>query len=144
MKKDQLEKTLVEFGNYLLSEERVKNYIDNPNFPNKYMLAERLKKVNDADIQNFLQWLPIAEKLKITSEDSPFMYDSIIRLFKEYSDLVSVVNSKNATIRFQKRTSEWKFVFGYKKSVKDKNLIVCFEKAIEFLKSNKILTNQPN
>jgi len=53
MKKDQLEKTLVEFGNYLLSEERVKNYIDNPNFPNKYMLAERLKKVNDADIQNF-------------------------------------------------------------------------------------------
>lgn len=50
-----LRKDLVEFGNYLLSEERKKSFSENPNFPNGELLEERLSEVHHADVENFIE-----------------------------------------------------------------------------------------
>lgn len=55
--KDALTKVSVELGNYLLSDERIKSFENNENFPNGELLEERLSVVHDADIVNCFQEL---------------------------------------------------------------------------------------
>ena len=55
--KDALTKVSVQLGNYLLSDERIKSFENNENFPNGELLEERLSVVHDADIVNCFQEL---------------------------------------------------------------------------------------
>ena len=47
------EEDLISFGKYLLSNERLESFKQNPEFTNDEMLAERLSEVHHADIENW-------------------------------------------------------------------------------------------
>lgn len=46
---------LVKFGKYLLSEERTKLILNNPNFLPKEQIEERIREVCHSDVENFLE-----------------------------------------------------------------------------------------
>lgn len=48
-------KDLVDFGKYLLSEERTKRFTENWNPEDNVPLEERLREVYHADLENFIQ-----------------------------------------------------------------------------------------
>lgn len=48
---------LVEFGNYLLSDERKQRFASNPHAPEGLTLEERLSEVHHADVENYLATL---------------------------------------------------------------------------------------
>lgn len=49
-------KDLVEFGNYLLSEERKEHYRNHPEADCMPPLEDRLSEVNHADVENWIHW----------------------------------------------------------------------------------------
>ena len=50
-------KDLISFGQYLLSQERIGRFKNNPNFPNDKLIAERMGEVHHSDVENWKESL---------------------------------------------------------------------------------------
>lgn len=67
MNEEQLRKHLLDFGNYILSEERTNLLKDHSGFSNERLLEERLSRVSNADIENYLDEVISNEAIKLES-----------------------------------------------------------------------------
>ncbi len=76
-------KDMVGFGNYLLSEERRKRYLDHPMDPKNERLEERLSEVNHADLENW------------KNDKNEKQYALLQKLFEKSKEVLVICNTED-------------------------------------------------
>lgn len=143
---DGKEKMLVDFGNYLLSKERVENFINNEAFENGYLLSERLKQVHDADIKNFFNSKGAIYKIKNNSKQSAFFDTVFSRKIDWFEQLIEESKGIFPSIKYNKKTLTWKFYMSQRPRViiENKNFLFAIDEAIEYIEKHRLINRKTN